>query len=251
MKVRRLIWPLAGVLLLVLAAALFTNLFGAQLIPGLPRLRLHRTERFATSSITLEEVREVYAFTTVRYVHRAVFPYDYLPEAVSLNGILRKLRTSDQTVRDTLTPEEYLYFRTYNLASDIQLSTSGGTFDFVVISLVITAGFEGEDSQPRIRVRETSAPDGTTGRRAEVQLPAPRITEVAVEDIDPEEYPYPDTSLGADAWRRVASFVREQSVREEVQERILTAARVNGEEFLRSVLVQAGFAEVEISYTHE
>lgn len=251
MKLSRLIWSLAGVLLLVLAAALFTNLFGAQLIPGLPQLRLQQTERFATSSITLEEVREVYAFTTVRYVHRAVFPYDYLPEGVSLNEILRKLRTSDRTVRDTLNPEEYLYFQTYNLASDIQLSTSGGTFDFVVVSLVITAGFEGQTSEPRIRVRQTTAPDGTTGRRAEVRLPAPRITEVAVEDIDPADYPYPDTSLGADGWRRVAAFVREQSVSEEVQERILTAARTNGEEFLESVLVQAGFAEVEITYTHE
>lgn len=238
---------LTAALVVVIVFALFTNAFGRQLIPGLPMIRLQRVERFATSSITLESVRDLYAFTTVRYVHRAVFPYDYLPAGVSLNEILRKLRESDATVRDTLSEEEYLFFRTWNLASDIDLSTTGGTFDFVVVTLLITAGFDVGSGEEEIVVEHYVAPDGTTARRATVKLAPPQIIDVAVEDIEREDYPYPDTSLSADAWRRVAEFVRERSVAPSVVDEILDTAKRNGEEFIRGVLEQAGFEEVRFT----
>lgn len=250
MKLRtRLGLILTAALVVVSVLALFTNAFGRQLIPGLPMIRLQRVERFATSSITLESVRELYEFTTVRYVHRAVFPYDYLPSGVSLNEILRKLRASDRTVRDTLSEEEHLYFRTWSLASDIDLSTTGGTFDFVVVTLLITAGFDVGAGEEEIVVERYVAPDGTSARRATVTLAPPQIIDVAIEDIERDDYPYPDTSLGADAWRRIADFVRERSVPPPVIEEILETAKRNGEAFIRGVLEQAGFAEVRFTGT--
>ena len=250
MKLRtRLELILAAAFLVVAALALFTNVFGRQLIPGLPMIRLQRVERFATSSITLESVRDLYELTTVRYVHRAVFPYDYLPSGVSLNEILRKLRGSDRTVRETLSEEEYLYFRTWNLASEIDLSTTGGTFDFVVVTLIITAGFDVGSGGEEIVIEQYTAPDGAAARRATVTLPSPQIIEVAVEDIERDDYPYPDTSLGAEGWREVADYVREHSVPQPVVEEILETAKRNGEEFIRGVLEQAGFAEVRFTGT--
>lgn len=238
---------LTAALVVVIVLALFTNVFGRQLIPGLPMLRLQRTERFATSSITLESVRDLYAFTTVRYVHRAVFPYDYLPSGVSLNEILRKLRESDRTVRETLSEDEYLYFRTWNLAGDVDLSTTGGTFDFVVVTLLITAGFDVGSGEEEIVIEQFVTPEGTAARRATVTLAPPQIIEVAVEDIERDDYPYPDTSLGADGWRRIADFVRTESVPPEILDEILETARRNGEGFIRGVLEQAGFAEVRFT----
>jgi hypothetical protein len=249
MKLARVLWPLGLVVLVALALALFTNVFGRQLIPGLPVIRLQRVERFATSSITLESVRELSSLSTVRYVHRAVFPYDYLPRDVSLNTILRKLRASDQTVRDTLTPQEYLYLQTWNLASDIQLGMTAGTFDFVVVSLVITAGFDVDTGDEQIRTQEYQMESGETGRRAIVRLAPVTITRTSVEDINRADYPYPDTSLSADAWRRVAGFVQEQSVPQSVRQEILETARRNGEKFLEGLLLQAGFTDVLVEYT--
>ncbi len=244
MKLRRLSIPLAFFLVALLGLALFTNIFGRPLIPGLPFASVRTIERFATSSITLESMRELYAFATVRYVHRAVFPYDYLPAGVSLNEILDKRRTSEGLTEDVLTEDEYRYWMTYLLAESINLSRTRNQYDFVVVTLLITAGFEGGTGAEEIVVERFPAPDGEILRRAVVTLAPPTIIETAVEDIDPEDYLYPDTPLGAEAWRRVAEYVREQSVAQEIIDDLLSHARRNGEEFVRGVLLQAGFSEV-------
>lgn len=243
MKARRVLrWAIVAVIA-VLAIALFTDLFGGQLIPGLPMLEFTRVERFATSSITLESMREISELATVRYLHRAVFPYDYLPRDVSLPDILRRLRSTGQPAAEILTADEQLYLRTYQLASDIDLSITGGTFDFVVVNLIITAGFDAGSGVREIVIEEVPATAGTV-RRATVTVAPPVILDVGVEDIDPSDYPYPDTSLSADSWRRVAEYVRERSVDAATTAEILETARENGEMFVDRVLRQAGFDEV-------
>jgi len=244
MKLRRLWIPLTLVMVALLGLALFTNLFGRPLIPGLPFAEVRTIERFATSSITLESMRELYTFATVRYVHRAVFPYDYLPSGVSLNAILEKRRNSEGLTEDVLSEDEYRYWNTYQLAESINLSRPRNQYDFVVVTLIITAGFEGGAGAEEIVVERFAAPDGEILRRAVVTLAPPTIIETAVEDIDPEDYPYPDTPLGAEAWRRVAEYVREQSVPQEIIDDLLSHARRNGEAFVRGVLLQAGFSQV-------
>lgn len=243
MRVRRVVrWAVVAVII-VLTFALFTDLFGGQLIRGLPMIEFTTVERFATSSITLESMREVSELATVRYHHRAVFPYDYLPRDVSLPEILRRLRASNRQPDEILTADEQRYLRTYQLASDINLSVTGGTFDFVVVTLVISAGFAEGSGVREIVIEEVPVTTGTV-RRATVALAPPVILEVGVEDIDPDDYPYPDTSLSAEAWRRVAEYVRERAVPAGTERRILDAARENGELFIARVLRQAGFDEV-------
>jgi hypothetical protein len=252
MIARRLTALLVALLLVLLGLALFTNLFGGQLIPGLPFVRVRSSERFATSSITLESMHELSSFATVRYVHRAVFPYDYLPDGVSLNAVLQKLRDSRSLTDEALTPDEALFWSTYRLADEIDLSVTGGTFDFVVVTLMITAGYDLGSGVTEVVVERipgtasgrSAASGSETGRRAVVTLGPPAILEIGVEDIDRDDYPYPDTALGAESWRKVSEYVRERSVPQAVIDEILAAARRNGEEFIRAVLVEAGFAEV-------
>lgn len=244
MKLRRIWIPFALLVIVLLGLALFTNIFGRPLIPGLPFARVRTIERYATSSITLESMRELYAFATVRYVHRAVFPYDYLPSGISLNEILDKRRASEGLTEEVLTEDEFRYWNTYRLAESINLSRTRNQYDFVVVTLRITAGFEGGPGAEEIVVERIPGPDGEMVRRAVVTLASPTIIETSVEDIDPEDYPYPDTSLGAEAWRRVAEYVREQSVPQEEIDVLLSHARRNGEEFVRGVLLQAGFSQV-------
>jgi len=244
MRLKRVWIPLALLVAIVLGLALFTNIFGRPLIPGLPFAEVRTIERFATSSITLESMHELYAFATVRYVHRAVFPYDYLPAGVSLNEVLETRRTSEGLTEDVLTEEEYLYWSTYQLAESINLSRPRNQYDFVVVTLLITAGFEESTGAEEIVIERVPGADGEILRRAVVTLAPPTIIETAVEDIDPDDYPYPDTPLGAEAWRRVAEYVREQSVPQEIIDDLLSHARRNGEEFVRGVLMQAGFSQV-------
>ena len=259
MKLRRLWAPLVAMLLIAVFVIFFTDLIGLDLAPFLPKVRLQRSETWSSSTVTLEAVRDLYAFNTVEYVHRAVFPYDYLPEGVSLTEILAKLRTADSTVRDALSPNEYLYFQTYNLAVDIGMDL-GGRHDFVVVTVVVTAGFDLEGSRlaepldpgsidgtagmvSGFHVETISTPDGDR-LRAIVLPPPPTITEIRVEDIVGEDYPYPDVSIGADGWRRVAAFVEEQVVAMPEMANLLTIAGANGQDFVREVLLRAGYDEV-------
>ena len=242
---RLLISPLVTLALVLLAAALFTDLFGGQLIPGLPKLSLQRVERFQSSTITLSEVRSVASLTSVQLIHRAVFPYDYLPRDVSITGILRKLRESNASIADTLTPEEQQYFRTFSLAREIDLGMTGETFDFVVVSLILTAGYRLEEGDITIEVEEFSGTDGVLRRRALVHIGEPAILSTAVEDVVTENYPYPDASLSAEGWRRVAEFVVRESVPGGRTEALLSEARERTEQVLRTMLLQAGIHEVE------
>ncbi|MBU8912830.1 MAG: hypothetical protein KOO61_02325 [Spirochaetales bacterium] len=259
MKLRRFWILLAAILLIAVFVIFFTDLVGIDLAPFLPKVRLQSSETWSSSTVTLEAVRDLYAFNTVEYVHRSVFPYDYLPEDVSLTEILAKLRTADSTVKETLSANEYLYFQTYNLAVDIGMDLSGRR-DFVIVTVVVTAGFDlagfrlAEPSEPDaaddaaevasgLRVETISTPDGDI-LRAVVSPPSPTITEIRVEDIVGEEYPYPDISIGADGWRRVAEFVEEQVMGMPEIADLLTIAGANGQDFVRDVLLRAGYGDV-------
>ncbi len=248
---RRLLWPVVGVVTVGLFLLLFTNAFGFQLIPGLPQITLVQREEFASSAITLESVRAISQFDTVRYVHRTVFPYDYLPDGVSLNTIFEKIRASTGTIQEALTETEYQFFIAYNLAADIGLPVTAGTFDFVVVSLVVSAGVDLTDEALEVLVEEIEGEEGMSRTRATLRIPSAVINRIDVEDIDPEEYLYPDTAVSADGWRRIADFVRSQPLPGEVLERALATAESGAERFLRSVLLQAGFDEVVLTSVPE
>ncbi len=245
---RRRIWPpVIALLLLAVIVVFFTNIPGDGILPFLPKFRVQRTTTRASSVVTLESVRDLFAFNTVEYIHRAVFPYDYLADGVSLSTILGKLRSAETTVRDALTPDEYLFFEAYNLAVDIGMNL-GNRPDFVVITVVITGGFdlsEWLESDPeRVFSSETLLRDGTEWRRATLVPPPAVITEIAVEDITAATYPYPDVSISAEAWRRIAGFVQERARALPDVEGLLEVAAENGRAFVREMLLQAGYDEV-------
>lgn len=244
-RLRRAVIGLAvTAVLVVAAAALFTDLLGRQLIPGLPLLRLQQVRVVESSSVTLERVRELATLSTAEYVHRAVFPYDYLPRGVSLPPILRKLRAASGTVRDALTEDEYRYFRAHTLASDVGLAGSDGSYSFVVVTLVVTAGIDLATGAESIEIEPMVRADGSEGRRAVVRLASASIVDVAVEDINAADYPYPNVALSPDGWRRVAAFVRDELIPQAALEKLLLAATRSGRDLLRGLLRQAGFDEV-------
>ena len=244
MSIRPVTALVAAAVILASAIVVSSRVYDRRLIPVRPLELVVRSRRFSASTITLEGVQALSTLATVRYVHRAVFPYDYLPPDVALDGVVRKLRNSQATVSDTLTPDESLYVRAHTLATDVGLSAAGGTFDFVVVSLVITAGYDLVRAMRALELVDVHP--AAAARRAVVTLDAPTIMEIAVEDIRPAQYPYPDVSLSPDGWRRVAAFVRDELVPQPVLDELLRAAGRNGEAFVRGVLAQAGITDVQL-----
>ncbi|TVQ22807.1 MAG: hypothetical protein EA382_11440 [Spirochaetaceae bacterium] len=243
MKAWRLRLAFVAVLIAAIVVLLFTDIIGVSLIPWLPGIRFHRSVTTASSSITLEQVRSIAALNTVGLVHRTVFPYDYMESGLSLPPILRKLRATDASVRDTLTDVEYRYLTAYNVAERANLGMSAGSFDFVVVTLVLTAGFDLSSSDVSLSVEEYVT-DGVNRRRAIVGLPAATITDVTIEDIDPADYPYPNVALGPEGWRLITEYVREHAVSADAKRELVDTARRRGESFFAELLSQASFSDV-------
>ena len=244
MKAWRVRLGFVAVLIAAIVVLLFTDILGVALIAGLPGIRFHRSVTTRSSTITLEQVRSIAALNTVGLVHRTVFPYDYMESGLSLPPILRKLRTTDASVRDTLTDDEYRYLTAYNVAERANLGMTAGTFDFVVVTLVLTAGFDLSSSDVDLSVEEYVDADGVDRRRAIVTLPDATITDVAIEDIDPDNYPYPNVAIGPEGWRLVTEYIREHAVPEQTQRDLIDTARQRGESFFTELLRQAGFSDV-------
>ena len=259
MRRRRIWFPVGALVAAGVALLLFTDIVDIELLSGLPKLRLQRTTVRTASTVELVEVRDLYALTTVAYVHRAVFPYDYLPEGVTIGSVLQKLRGTDLTVRDALSDDEYLFFQTFNLASEIGMGMGTRDTDFVVVTTVVEAGFDltgtilenpeaatAAERAQFFQVELFELDDGTAARRAIVSLPPAGVTRVAVEDLTSETYAYPDVSIGADGWRLVAEFVEERVLALPAIDELIQTAQQNGERLVETMLKQAGYDQIVI-----
>lgn len=256
MKLRRLKWMLIALAAIAVFVVFFTDL--VDVADFLPKVRFTRTATWASSTVTLETIRAVYEFNTVEYVHRVVFPYDYLGEEISLNGVLAKIRNGGESIEDSLEPEEYLYFAAYSLAEDVGLNPAAER-DFVVVTVAVTAGFDLADSP--LAADSVPADDlNTSGFAVEIvdtdegarrvvtiSRPSPVVTDIRVEDINRSGYPYPDVPIAAADWARIATFVGERAARLPEINDVLEQAARNGERFVRQLLERGGYDEVRFA----
>lgn len=259
MRRRRLIVPILVLLLLAAAAVLFTDITGTQFIDWFPSLRLQRSRVTTSSSIVLREAHDVFSFNTVEFVYRSIFPFDFMVEGVSINDLLRKINRGEGSLREILSAAEFDHFQAFNLAAELGMSVGPGSTEFVVVTVVVTAGFdlggtvfedpESFSAEERARFFQSKPYEDESGNRlleAVVRLPEAIITDVGIEDIRSQEYPYPDVQVNADGWRRISAFVGERIAQRTIGAGILEVARENGSEFLRSMLLQSGYDRVTI-----
>lgn len=257
MRRRRLLAP--GLILIVVATVvvLFSDITGRQIIGWFPGFRFQRSRIVTSSSIVLREARAVFDLNTVEYVYRSIFPFDFMPEDQSINDILARLRREEGSVEEILSPSELEYFRAFNLASELGMTVGPNPESFVVVTVVVTAGFALEETifddpeayseEERLeyfRVVPYEDASGTARLEAVIRLPTPVITSVAIEDIRLEEYPYPDVRINASGWRRITEFVGERVAQRTVEAGILETAAANGREFVQSMLNQSGYDRV-------
>lgn len=247
-------WALRVIVLLLLVVIVLALL--RRFIPN-PLLRLAesvgivQTEERSSASIMLEEVRELYLLQTVEYSYQAVFPYDFFPDGVTLGSVMEKLRAGHGTIEEILSEEEALFFDAYNLSRELGLSTGPGSYDFLVVPVVVTAGLDldepaqsgqGSPSPPRqapwLKVYE---------ERVEIALPEAEITQVTLRDLSSAEYGYPDVALSPQQWQSVSHFVSEQIRQRAVNDGIFDVARENAARLVESVVRQAGYKRVDFT----
>jgi hypothetical protein len=80
-----------------------------------------------------------------------------------------------------------------------------------------------------------------------VRIPEAAVTDIVIEDVDPSTYPYPDVGLNAEEWREVAEFVSKHVEARTIDEGILSDARENARELVRSLLISAGIDQVSFA----
>ncbi|TVR93254.1 MAG: hypothetical protein EA428_02460 [Spirochaetaceae bacterium] len=220
---------------------------------------LHREQR-SGHELLLTEVHDLYRFHTVEYIYRSVFPYDYMAPHLSLASILRSIRAGSGSIADMLNEEEQRYLDAYNISLQAGLRTDTAAAEFVVVTVVVRAGFDLADTvfaRPHEATPEElssvfsveevhNAATGARLRIARMTTPPAVITDLRVEDVNPETYPYPDVSLSPDGWRSIAQFVRERARSETIGDGILRAAEQNGHRLLETLLLQLGYDRVEL-----
>ena len=202
------------------------------------------------NNLVLREARNVFELSTVEFIYRSVFPFDYLDDELSMEDIFRKLARERGTVDEVLSPEERAYFEAWNLAEDIDIGTGRNSRDFIVVTTVVRAGFDlGSEDFASVLNIETGVERQESGpplRFAAISLPTAQVINVRVEDVNSGNYGYPDVEISPDEWRRVSNFVATQSVDRVVAMGLIEAAQRNGEDFLVRFLTRAGFDTVRI-----
>lgn len=234
------------------------SVFGRRILSS---VGISESRRIESSRIVLREVREVYQLSTIEYVYRTVFPYDFMDPSVSIGSIMETLRTATGSVETLLSPEEREYFQAYNLSREVGLATGGDEYEFLVVSVVVGAGYDLSDTvlalpsalsddelAQTVRIRE-EIEDGGVVRSISLPLPETVITHVVIEDRDTASYPYPDVSIQPDGWRRVADFVSERVRERTIDDGILTEAAERGRTAIRSLLLGSGYDRVEFRPT--
>lgn len=237
MKIRTFVtWVLPLILLLILAILLvLSGILGRPLF-SLPALGLVREEKVLSTDLFLEEIRKLETLHTLEYVHKTVFPFDFLDPAVDYRRIIDRLRTGVGSTQSLLTPREREYLAARNLAVRLGVDVGDDAAEFVVVTVIARAGLD----LARIGLETRD-----NGRRLLVSLPPPRILEISLEDAKPDDYPYPDIKLNPAAWRDIAEFIESRIGPRLVEEGILEAAAAGGEDFLRALFSRSGFHSVE------
>lgn len=249
----------AVVLLAVITVALqfdAVSVLGRQV---LSRVGIGRSRRIESSRIVLQEVRELYELSTIEYVYRTVFPYDFMDPSVRIESIMQTLRDGRGSVETLLSPEQREFFEAYNLSHEVGLAVGGSDYEFLVVTVIVGAGYNLTDTPlaspdaltpeevAGVVEREEKVVDGRPVRRIAIPLPEPEITYVLIEDRDTDSYPYPDVNLRPDGWRRVAGFVSDRVRQRTIDDGILTEASERGRNAVRALLLGAGYDEVSFT----
>ncbi len=184
------------------------------------------------SESILTGIRKIFMFSTVEYVYKSVFPFDFYDQTTQWDTLTAKRKTGGN-----LTAQERDALALYDLCSAAGIRLSGRNYQFLVITSLIKAGL----SSPQTITADSITIDG---KNITLRLPKPEITESIIEDTDSSTYDYPDMDIDPRHWKQIARYVQSHVEKKVLQKGILTEADSRLKEFISSFLHESGFQSV-------
>lgn len=232
---------------LVAGAVVFAVIELRPLVGGLRSLRegiseiFHPRPRTASQQLLLH-ARDILEFSTIEYIHKSVFPYDFFPPELDWAALIERRRSGVQ-----LSDAEWDYLTLYELSREVGIPLDREPNRFVVLTVVVKAGYDLRSLAGR-RADEIALGRlewlHFRGSGVEVSLPRPAITELIVQDAPSTAYGYPSLDVSPEQWRRIVAFTARKT-REQIEaSSILDEAATNAQDYLRIFFRQAGFQNV-------
>ncbi len=186
----------------------------------------------SSSEIILTHINEIYNISTVEYVYKTVFPFDFYDEDTDWYSLLNK-----RDKGKPLTEKEKRNTKLYDLCRDTGIPLSRSNYKFIVVTSLVKAGVSSVNLIGKDDIK-------IEGNSITIHLPKPEITEFIIEDNDSSSYSYPDIPVDPLHWKRITAFIRPEIEKRILAEGILTEADKRLKEFLSSLLYENGFEQV-------
>ena len=195
-------------------------------------LHIFTRKKTSSSEIILTHINEIYNLSSVEYVYKTVFPFDFYDEDTDWYSLLSK-----RSRGEPLTEKEKKYTALYDLCREIGIPLTRSNYKFIVITSLVKAGISSINLIGKDDVK-------IEGSSITIRLPKPGITEFIIEDNDSSSYSYPDIPVDPLHWKRITDFARPEIEKRILAEGILTEADKRLKEFLSSLLYESGFEQV-------
>ncbi|MCK5153649.1 MAG: DUF4230 domain-containing protein [Spirochaetales bacterium] len=186
----------------------------------------------SSTEIILREIHKVSTLSTVEYIYKSVFPFDFLDKETDWKQILSK-RTENEFM--TTTEKNNLWL--YDQCISIGIDPEHDIYDFVVITSIVEAGFNFED-----KINEEDII--IEGKNISLRIPQTIITKFTIEDPVSSKYQYPDMDIDPMNWKQITNYVEEKIRIKVLEDGILKSAEARGNEFIKSLLIESGWESV-------
>ncbi len=189
-------------------------------------------KKSSSTEIILTKIRKVSTLSTVEYIYKSVFPFDFIDKDTPWRKILSK-RAKGNFLTETENEDLWLY----DLCQSIGINPEYENYDFVVITSIVEAGFnlENDMSKEHIMVDENNIT---------LRIPAIVITKFIIEDTDSTRYSYPDLDVDPMNWKKITDYVESKIRVRVVEDGVLKNAEERGKDFIRSILIESGWENV-------
>lgn len=190
------------------------------------------TKNITSTEIILEKINKVSTLSTVEYIYKSVFPFDFIDNDTPWRKILSK-RIREEVLTETEKEKLWLF----DLCQAIGINLEYENYDFVVITSIVEAGFNmGNDmSKDHIII---------DGKNITLRIPEIMITKFTIEDTDSTRYSYPDLNVDPMNWKKITDFVKRKIRARVVEDGILKNAEERGKDFIRSILIESGWENI-------
>lgn len=219
--------------ILIIAVLIIVLLITVYFFPGLNiKLPFIYNTKITSTEVILREINKVSTLSTVEYIYKSVFPFDFFDQNTDWRQLVSK-RTNSKFLTVLEKDQLWLFDQCKSIGIDLEYDI----YDFVVITSVVEAGLNLED---------VINPDDITidGKTISLRMPKTIITKFTIEDSESAKYNYPDLDVDPIHWMQITSYVEEKIRAKVLEDGILKNAETRGNDFIKSLLLESGWENI-------